>query len=218
MKLVIQLLLWLVIGFLAYMIYNSINEPIEFNKIKKQRYAPVIERLKDIRDSELAYKQVTGEFAGDFNKLIEFVDTAKFTIIQRRDSTVLDEERTRVYGVDMYNEITLIDTLGFVPVKDSLFGNSNRFREMMFVPGTDKSEKFSLEAGNVMKNETPIPVFEAKVAKEVLLKDQPQDLVHMEKQVVSVDAIDGEYITVGSMNEVNTNGNWPKFYGNTKKE
>ncbi len=218
MKLVIQLLLWLVIGFLAYMTFNSIYEPIQFNKIKRERYAPVIERLKDIMNSEMAYKQVTGKFTGDFDKLIEFVDTAKYTIVQRRDSTVLDVEQTKAYGIDINKEITIVDTLGFVPVKDSLFGNSNRYKEMMFVPTTDKSEKFSLEAGTVMKNETPIPVFEAKVAKSVLLKDQSKDLVHMENQVLSVDGINGEYIRVGSMDEVKTNGNWPKFYGTIKKE
>lgn len=218
MKLAIQLFLWLVIGFLAYMTYNSISEPIQFNKVKKARYAPVIERMKDIRDSELAYKQVTGKFAGDFESLIQFVDTAKYTIIQRRDSTVLDEARTKSFGVDMYQEITLIDTLGFVSVKDSLFGDSGRYKDMMYVPTTNKGEKFSLDAGIIMKNKTPIPVFEAKVAKEALLKDQPKDLVNMEKQVVSVDDINGEYITVGSMTEVNTTGNWPKFYGNIKKE
>lgn len=218
MRLIIQLVLWLVIGFLAYMTFNSIYEPIEFNKIKKERYAPVIERLKDIRDAEMAYKQVTGKFTGDFNRLIEFIDTAKYTIVQRRDSTVLDKKRTKAFGVDMYNEITLIDTLGFVPVKDSLFNNSERYKNLMYVPGTNKSEKFSLEAGTLVKNEAPIPVFEAKVAKEVLLKDQPKDLVHMENQVVSVDAINGKYIRVGSMEEVNTNGNWPTYYGNIKNE
>lgn len=218
MKLVIQLLLWIVIGFLAYLTFNSIYEPIQFNKIKKERYAPVIERLKDIRDSELAYKEVIGKFTSDFDGLIQFIDTAKYTIIQRRDSTVLDEVKTKSYGVDMYKEITLIDTLGFVSVKDSLFGNTDRYKNMMYVPNTNQSEKFSLKAGIVTKNETPIPVFEAKVAKAVILKDQPEDLVYMENQVVSVDAINGKYISVGSMTEVNTNGNWPKFYGNTKKE
>lgn len=214
MKLIIQLVLWVVIGLLAYLTFNSIWEPIQFNKLKKVRYAKVIERMKDIRNAELAYKQVTGEFTGDFDQLINFIDTAQFTITQRRDTTVLDKEYKQRYGVDKYKEIVLIDTLGYVPVKDSLFGEKNSdYREMMFVPTTEKTEKFSLQAGTLMKNETPIPVFEAKVAKEVLLKDQPADLVMQEKQVVSVDAIDGAYITVGSMTEVNTNGNWPKLYG-----
>lgn len=218
MKLVIQLVLWALIAFLAYMTFNSIYAPYRFQQIKKERYAPVVKHLKDVRDAELAYKQVTGEFTGSFESLIQFIDTAQFTLTQRRDSVILDVARTKAYGVDMTKVITIIDTLGYRSVKDSLFGNSNRYKNLMYVPTTNKTEKVSLEAGVLMKNEVPIPVFEAKVAKEVVLKDQPHDLVVQEEQVVSVDAIDGAYITVGAMDEIKTKGNWPKFYGKTKKD
>lgn len=218
MKLVIQLLLWALIAFLAYMTFNSIYAPYQFQHIKKERYAPVVKHLQDIANAELAYKQVNGEFTGSFENLIQFIDTAQFTLTQRRDSVILDEARTKAYGVDMTKVITIIDTLGYRSVKDSLFGNSNRYKNLMYVPNTNKTEKVSLEAGVLMKNETPIPVFEAKVAKEVVLKDQPHDLVVQEKQVVSVDAINGAYITVGAMDEINTKGNWPKFYGQTRNE
>lgn len=216
MKLAIQIVLWIAAGILAYLIYGSIQGPIEFNKLKKERYAEVIERMKDIQAAELAYKDVKGHFSGDFNELIKFVDTAQFTITQRRDTTILDVEMTRAYGVDQYKEIILVDTLGYRPVKDSLFGNSDDYKNMMYVPNTE-NEKFELDAGYLTKGNNKIPVFEAKVAKEVILKDQPQELIMQEKQIVSVDAIDGAYITVGAMDEINTNGNWPKFYGGTKE-
>ena len=48
MKLVIQLVLWIVIIFLGYLIFNAIYEPIQFNKVKEKRYAKVIENLRDI--------------------------------------------------------------------------------------------------------------------------------------------------------------------------
>jgi hypothetical protein len=217
MKLAIQIVLWLAAGVLVYLIYDSINGPIEFNKLKRERYAKVIDRMKDIRAAELAYKDVTGRFAGSFDELITFVDTARFTITQRRDTTVLDVEMTKAYGVDQYKEKILIDTLGYRSVKDSLFGDSEDYRNMMWVPTTERSEKFELDAGFLTKDKNKIPVFEAKVAKEVILKDQPQELVMQEKQIVSVDAVDGAYITVGAMDEINTNGNWPTFYGGTEE-
>ena len=86
----------------------------QFNltKLKNKRYAEVIERLVDIRDAQLAHRQVTGEFAQDFDNLVKFIDTAQFTITQRRDTLVLDEELTKRYGgVETMKEITLIDTL-----------------------------------------------------------------------------------------------------------
>ena len=49
MKLVLQLLLWLVIIFLGWKLYNSVNGPVEFNKAKEVRYTKVIKNLKDMR-------------------------------------------------------------------------------------------------------------------------------------------------------------------------
>ena len=57
-KLFLNIALWLLIAFLGYQTYMSIYEPIQFNKVKNKRYAQVIESLKDIRDSQLAHRQV----------------------------------------------------------------------------------------------------------------------------------------------------------------
>ena len=216
MKLVIQLLLWVVILFLGYMVFDAVYEPVQFNEVKEKRYRKVIGNLIDIRDAQLAYRDVTGKFTGDFDELIRFIDTAEFTLTQRRDTTVLDEEFKRIYKVDKYVEEVVVDTLGYASVKDSLFGGSDRYKTMMNVPIEGVDAKFELQAGTVTKNNTNIPVFEAKVAKEILLHDQPHDLVVQEKQVVSVDQVNGEFIRVGSMEEVNTNGNWPKNYGDNE--
>lgn len=213
MKLVIQLVLWIVIIFLGYLVFNAIYEPIQFNKIKEARYAKVIENLKDIRDAELAHRTVTGRFEGNWDSLVRFIDTAQFTLTQRRDTTVLDEEYKKTYGVDQYKEITLIDTLGYASVKDSLFKNSDRYKTMMNIPVKGVNAKFDLDAGTVDKNGTQIPVFEAKVAKSVILSDQDKDLVNQENEMVSVDNVNGPFIGVGSMEEVKTSGNWPLKYG-----
>lgn len=214
MRLAIQLLLWVVIIGLAYLTFDAVYQPIQFNKVKQKRYAKVIENLKDIREAELAYKEVTGQFQGDFDKLVQFLDTAEFAITQRRDTTVLDEEYKKTYGVDQYLEKVLIDTLGFVSVKDSLFkGDRERYTEMINVPIEGVDAEFELEAGTMKKGDRDIPVFEAKVAKSVILADQDRDLVLQENEIQSVDDVNGRYIRVGSMEEIKTTGNWPKVYG-----
>jgi hypothetical protein len=216
LKPVLIIALWALIGFLGYSIYNSINAPIEFNKLKNKRYAEAIDKLIDIRDSQLAHKQVTGKYTDNFDNLVKFIDTANFTLTQRRDTTILDEEMTKRYGVDTFKEITLIDTLGTKSVKDSLFKTSTRYKEMMYVPYAPNNEKFEMKAGFVEENDIKIPVFEVKVKKEVILHDQDKDLLMDEKQVRSVDGVDGDELVVGSMTEVSTNGNWPKNYGKTE--
>ena len=213
MKFVIQVALWIVIGVLGYLVFNSVYGEVKFNELKVVRYQKAIEKLKDIRASQLAYKQVTGKFAKNFDDLIRFIDTAEFTLTARRDTLVLDEEMTRRYGVDQMKEETLIDTLGYASIKDSLFGNTNRYKTMMKVPVKGIDANFEMDAGTISKNDINIPVFEAKVAKDVLLHDQPKDFVSKEKQVISVDGVNGAYLSVGSMTEVKTGGNWPQSYG-----
>ncbi|RED49327.1 hypothetical protein [Seonamhaeicola aphaedonensis] len=208
--------LWLLIAFLGYQTYMSIYEPIQFNKVKKKRYAQIIESLVDIRDAQLAHKTVTGKFAKDFDGLVKFIDTAEFTITQRRDSSVIDDALTRLYQVDTYKDIVIIDTLGFVSIKDSLFKNSDRYKTMMNVPVGKAGEKFKLQAGFLEQNGINIPVFEASVKKNVILHDQNPDLLVQENQVVSVDGVNGDALKVGSMDEVNTSGNWPKTYGDNE--
>lgn len=214
MKIVIQLVLWAIIGLLGYLLFNSIYGPIQFNKVKEARYAQVIESLRDIRAAQLAHQEVTGQFAKDFNSLVSFVDTADYAITQRRDTSYADVEKNKAFGIDegYFIEETLIDTLGFMSVKDSLFKGSDRYKNMAKVPIEGVDAKFEMSAGIIEKNDLKLPVFEAKVAKNVLLADQDKDLLTQENQVVSVDGVNGTHIKVGSMTEVNTNGNWPKNY------
>jgi hypothetical protein len=121
---------------------------------------------------------------------------------------------TRRYGgVKTYKDIVIVDTLGFVSVKDSLFGSDNRYTKMMYVPGAeDDKTMFELKSGFIEQNGLDIPVFESMVKKSVILYDQNKDLIYKENLVQSVDGVNGSSLKVGSMEEVNTNGNWPKNY------
>jgi len=213
-KWIFTILFWVLALFIGKALYDSVMEPIKFKQIKVARYAKVIEKLKDIRDAEIAHKTVTGKYSGDWNSLVKFIDTAKYTLTQRRDSTIIDIELTKQFGVDMTKEIVIIDTLGTASVKDSIFKNSDRYKTMMNVPGIDA--KFSLKAGDIEKGNSKLPVFEAKVEKKLLLTDQPAYLVAEESETIAVDGINGADISVGSMEEVSTNGNWPRKYDEKK--
>ncbi|TJY34143.1 hypothetical protein E5167_11890 [Pontimicrobium aquaticum] len=210
-----MIVLWVLIGYLGYSTFMSVYGEIKFNKLKNQRYSEVIEALIDIRDAELAHRTVTGRFEGNFDNLVKFIDTAQFTITERRDSSVVDEELTRRFGgVETRKDIVVIDTLGYVSVKDSLFGVDPRYKNMMNIPTAEPGAKFELKAGFLEQNGMKIPVFEVKALKSVILFDQDKNLVAKENQVISVDGVNGDAIKVGSMEEVNTTGNWPKNFSN----
>ena len=214
-KRALELFLWVLSIFFASQIYSSINGPIKFNQVKNERYTKVINRLKDIRTAQIAHKDVNGFYANNFDSLVNFIDNGIFTVIEKRDSSYLEYNRT--YRIDMLKEIEIVDTLGFVSVKDSLFGFDNRYETMMYVPFSKNDDtKFELKAGFLNQNGIDIPVFEALVKKRVILHDQSLNLILKENQVQSVDGVNGASLKIGSMDEVNTNGNWPKNYSKDK--
>lgn len=206
--------LWVLILVFASLLFKSIYNEIKFDEVKNARYQVVIKNLKDIRDSQLAHRTVKGVFQDNWDSLVKFVEIDSFTITQRRDSSILDKEMTKRYGgVKTYKDIVIVDTLGLVSVKDSLFGFDDRYLRMMNVPFSKNDQtRFELNAGFLNQNGIDIPVFEAFVRKRVILSDQSLNLVLKENQVQSVDGVNGPTLKIGSMNEVNTNGNWPKNY------
>ena len=211
MKLGIQIVLWIASIFFAYKIYDSINGPIKFNQTKNERYAKVIDRLKDIRKSQIAHKDVKGVFSDNFDSLVKFVDEGYFTLIEKRDSSYMEYDRT--YRIDMLREVIVIDTLGTVSVKDSLFKNSTRYQDMAYIPIDGvRDSVFTINAEVINKNGYKVPVFEVKVSKSVILFDQDADLVQQENETVSVDGVNGPAIVLGSLSNVSTNGNWPTIF------
>jgi hypothetical protein len=214
MKTILQIVLWLVCIVLGYMIFQSVNAPIKFNKVRQERFSAVIVKLKDIRDAQEAHKSVTGQYAKNFDNLIAFVDTAQYTITQQRDSSFMRYDK--IYRIDLQVDTVVVDTLGFVKVRDSLFKNSDRYKNLASVPGAQGDEKFSMEAGTVDKGGFTAPVFVASVKKDVILYDQPQDLRIKENAHESIEEVDGDEIRVGSMDEVSTSGNWPSIYDRKK--
>ncbi|MBC3847945.1 hypothetical protein H8K90_16230 [Winogradskyella echinorum] len=215
MKPIIHLVLWAIIIVLGYMTFNSVYDEIKFNQVKEERFKVVVDRLIDIRDAELAYKEVHGEYTDSFDKLINFAENGQVPITQRRDTLVLDEERTKAFGgVETFKTLTLIDTLSFYSVKDSIFEGDTRYKTMMNVGVGKEGAKFDLKAGKL--DDDNIPVFEASVDKAIVLDGLDKYLIQKEKQVMSVDGVNGPKLMVGSMEEVFTKGNWPKSYA--KKE
>ena len=215
-KRALELFLWVLSIFFASQIYSSINGPIKFNQVKNDRYTEVIDRLKDIRSAQIAHKDVNGFYANNFDSLVSFIDNGIFTLIEKRDSSYLEYNRT--YRIDMLKEVEIVDTLGFVSVKDSLFGNNESYKMMAKVPIDGTDSEFSIKADIIDKNGYQVPVFEVKVKKDIVLFDQNKDLLDQENKVISVDGVNGPEIILGSMTDVSTSGNWPTIFDAKNKD
>ena len=213
-KIGIQSILWLLIVFFSYKIYTSINSPINFNKVKTERYKKVINRLKEIRKAQIAYKDVNGIYSDNFDSLVSFIDNGIFTLIEKRDSSFLEYNRT--YRIDMLKEVIVIDTLGTVSVKDSLFKDNDNYKLMSQIPIEGIDEKFTINSQIINKNNYKVPVFEVKVSKNIILYDQDDFLVSQENETISVDGVNGSEIILGSLSDVSVNGNWPTIFDATQ--
>ncbi|ATA67692.1 hypothetical protein [Capnocytophaga cynodegmi] len=211
MKKILQIALWAVGLFFCFMIYKSVTGPIEFNKIKTERYTAVIGKLKDIRDAQEAHRVVTGKYANSFDDLTKFIENEKFTITSQRDTSWTEYDKT--FKIDVLKQGVVVDTLGYVSVKDSLFKNSDRYKNLRYVPFAENpKEEFVLKTASLDKNGYSASVFEVSVPKIKVLWGLDKNEVEKEVVKNSVEDVKGADIKVGSLEELSTNGNWPTSY------
>jgi len=160
LSIVINIVLFAIIVLLAWQVVKSIQAPIKFNHEQKARETKVVERLIDIRNAEVHFKNVNGGYTNNFDSLIAFCQTAEIPIVKMVPDPT-DTTFTR----------TINDTIGFVMVMDSLRAGRDHFNinELKFVPFGANNEQFELEAGTISRNGIDIPVFEARTPYEVYL-------------------------------------------------
>ncbi|MFY0604660.1 MAG: hypothetical protein JXQ93_12010 [Flavobacteriaceae bacterium] len=191
-------------------IYDGVMKPINFDKAKVVKYSEVIKSLKIIRDAQIAYKEVNGNYTKSKDTLISFIDTAQFAITEARDTVIRVNKGTRWQPLWDDVEKKVIDTTGYEPVLKRFEGRD--YKNMFKVPGVEGKE-FELQIGMVEKVQgLEVPVFEARIEKASILKGMDVSLVKLEKEAIATDQVKGEYVSVGSLNEVTTGGNWPPFY------
>lgn len=208
---IISVLLFAVAAYLAYLIYGGVMEPIKFNKDKKVRYAKVIDNLKLIRTAEEKFNEVYGIYSKSKTQLINFIEKDSLAITQTRSI----EKMVHVGGgITKPISVKVVDTVAFEPVKKYFEGKD--YKNMFKVPGTDK--EFTIETGKVEKvTDLMVPVFEAKIDKKSVLKGMNPMMIKQELEAKEADQIKGANISVGSLEEVTTGGNWPPFYDNANR-
>ena len=201
LNIIINLVLFAIIVVLAIQVVKSIQAPIKFNKAQAEREAQVVQRLIDIRNAEVHYKNVNNKYTASFDSLIDFCKTAEIPIVNIIPDPT-DTTFTR----------TINDTLGFVKVVDSIRGKRTDFNinDICFVPFSNPTTKFELEAGMIKRSGIDVPVFEARTPYEVYLVGLDQQrILNAKAEKESINRYAG--LKVGSMEEASTDGNWEKL-------
>lgn len=225
LKTIITIVLAICIVLLVYAIYNSVMQPVRFNREQTQRENVAIQKLKDIRDLQVAYKGVNGRFTASFDTLKQFYKTGEMSVLMQLGSkddsaAVAHTEAVKkahkgitpqgLYELYKQGDNQLVFSVeSKLAVKDTLFNNRSDFNidnidEIPFSGG----DKVEMNAIVKKVSGVDVPLFEAKMPYTSLLKGMDHQLLVN----LLADRIDqGRYegLQVGSITAPNNNaGNW----------
>ncbi len=184
---------------IGYLIYTSIQEPVIFEKQRKFRETIGIERLKDIRTLQVAYKSKHNKFTSNIDSLIDFYNNGVITVIKQigsmDDSLAVAQKRVYRDSIKIAVRDTLLKRDGFV------------IDSIKFIPFSGKKEiEMKAIIGKVSGVE--VPLFEANIPYEILLNNlNRQLLINLKSDREMVGKYPG--LKVGSIEAPNNNaGNW----------
>ena len=76
---------WLIlpatIVLLVYLLVQGIMQPVKFNEMRAYRESVAVQRLKDIRDLQVAYKNVNGKYVSTIDSLKKFYNEGKIKVV-----------------------------------------------------------------------------------------------------------------------------------------
>ena len=198
MKVVLHVILIAAICVVAYLVYGSIQQPLRFNAEKERRSEAAIQRLKDIRTAQIAFRSENKKYTGDFDTLIDFLKNGHFKVVRITG----DEDDEAAVAAGKISRDTIR-----VPVLDSLFRKGYPIDSIRFVPYTQGIE-FELGTAYIEAGKVSVNVFEAKIANDVLLRGlDPQLLFNYNADRMLKTGYAG--LKVGSLTETTNNaGNW----------
>jgi len=226
LKVLIEILLLLVCALLVWAIVKSVMKPVEFNKQKDYRESVAIQRLKDIRTLQVAYKSVNGKFTSTIDSLKTFYETGTMPIVMQvgsmDDSVAVAHteavkkahkgKMTAQDWLDLYNKgdknlVFSVDSK--MNVRDTLFASRKDFciDSLKYIPFSGKQEVI-MEATTKQVSGVPVPLFEAKMPYKALLKGLDNQLrINLDAEKRDQNRYEG--LQVGSISAPNNNaGNW----------
>ncbi len=207
----IQAVMIIGIVILTVFIFRSIMRPEKFKLMASERRDVVVEKLKDIRTAQIAFKNVYGNYANDFDTLIDFLKNGKVPIVAKIG--VAPDSLTEAQAIKaglVKRDTVLVDAFGEV-FKDNPQLN---IVDLQYIPYSNK-RKFEIHSGVIDRGGIKVPVFTVIAPKEAFLSGIDNELKgfmdkilysNLEKQFLKQDKY--KNLVLGSLNDPSTDGNW----------
>ncbi|MCR5352239.1 MAG: hypothetical protein K6E35_07095 [Bacteroidales bacterium] len=227
-KIIAEVLLLAFIAGLAYWLYSSIMQPVNFNKEKDSRKEVAVQRLKDIRSLQVAFKSVAGKFNSSIDSLKTFYESGEMEIVMQigslDDSVAVanteaikaanrglkgDKLTAKLQEAYAAGRSVVYSVVTKVPVRDTLFRGRTDFciDSLKYIPFSGK-EPVQMEATVKTVSGVPVPLFEARMPWKSILKGMDNQLrINLDAQERDLNRYEG--LQVGSISAPNNNaGNW----------
>lgn len=225
-KIAAQIVLAGVIVWLGYLCYDSIRVPQEFKMIKERRYEAIIERLKDIRSAQEAYKQTYNVYAPNFDSLINFIkyDSVKSvkSIGELTDEQIeagMTELEAIKKGFILRDTVRTATMEYLTRTETGLNGKEVKYvfntnpDDLRWVPAIKKKIEFNMESiVKITERGSEIPLFQANISDNAIFEDlygtkYENALLESKWEASRMNRYVG--LKVGDINEPNGNvGNW----------
>ena len=207
---------------LTYAIYNSVQEPVQFQKDAKARENVGIQRLKDIRTLQDAFKGKHGHFTASIDSLVDFYNNGQITItrmigsmddsaavanteaLKKKNRKITNEELLAYYEKGM-NLVLSIDLA--IPVKDTLLKREGfKVEDLKTIPFS--GNPIIMDAVVKQVSGVDVPLFEACMPYEdILIGLKRQYIINLKCEAEDMGRYPG--LKVGSVDAPNNNaGNW----------
>lgn len=208
MRAVINILLTVVIIILAYLLYESIMDPIRFINERDKRETAIKERLIDIRSAQVLYRSKYGKYTGSFDTLISFIKFDSLPVVFRQGQLTDQMVKDGLTELEALKRKLIVRDTSFMTITDSIFSIRYPIDSIRFVPFTGGAE-FVMAAGSVETgSKVVVQLFEASVLNNVFLRGLDKQLI------TNYNALRQEItgfpgMRVGNVTEPNNNaGNW----------
>lgn len=208
---------------LLYLIVQSVMGPVRFDREKEYRESIGIERLKDIRTLQVAFKSETGHFTSSVDSLKDFYNNGKIKVIMQigsQDDSAAVANTARIkkrspkitpeqlYELYLQGEQLVFSVQNEIAVKDTLFNNRTNFcvDSLAFIPFCGDS--LIMESAIKKVSGVNVPLFEASMPYKSLLRGLDNQLrINLDAERKDTGRYPG--LKVGSITAPNNNaGNW----------
>lgn len=208
MKSVINILLAATVIILAFLLYESIMDPIRFNKERDIRETAVKEKLIDIRSAQVLFRSKYGRYTGSFDTLVNFIKYDSLPIVFRKGQVTDQMIKDRIDEKEAIKRGLIIRDTSFVAITDSIFSIKYPIDSIRYVPYGNGAE-FKLQAASLVTGSmVTVQVFEASVLNDVFLQGLDKQLI-INYNALRMEITKFAGMRVGNIVEPNNNaGNW----------